>query len=182
VLALGDRQYKNFCGFGRALDAWLHAAGARRDFECIEVDNSDPAALAAWQARWGDVAADQEDPADAFAPWRLTRANCSTPAAPVRRSSSWAGAAVGSDASLGFRRPRADRRCERSGAAARLFDRVAARRRRACSCWCARNSIPTARSAPHRACSPRRSRSATPWHCACGHIAPSASTAMKRGR
>ncbi|QSI29979.1 oxidoreductase [Variovorax sp. RKNM96] len=70
VLALGDRQYKNFCGFGRTLDAWLHAAGARRDFECIEVDNSDPAALAAWQARWGDVTVDHED-SEAFAPWRL---------------------------------------------------------------------------------------------------------------
>ena len=71
VLALGDRQYKNFCGFGRALDAWLHAAGARRDFECIDVDNSDPAALAAWQSRWGDIAPDHEDPVDAFAPWRI---------------------------------------------------------------------------------------------------------------
>ena len=72
VLALGDRQYKNFCGFGRALDAWLHAAGARRDFERIEVDNSDPSALAAWQARWGDAAAGNDDPASAFTPWRLT--------------------------------------------------------------------------------------------------------------
>jgi len=71
VLALGDRQYKNFCGFGRALDAWLHAAGARRDFERIEVDNSDPAALAAWQHRWGDAAAGNDDPAGAFTPWRL---------------------------------------------------------------------------------------------------------------
>jgi len=72
VLALGDRQYKNFCGFGRALDAWLHAAGARRDFERIEVDNGDPAALAAWQARWGDAAVGHDDPAGAFTPWRLT--------------------------------------------------------------------------------------------------------------
>lgn len=72
VLALGDRQYKNFCGFGRALDAWLHATGARRDFERIEVDNSDPAALAAWQAQWGDAQVAQQDPADAFTPWRLT--------------------------------------------------------------------------------------------------------------
>ncbi|MET3441280.1 sulfite reductase (NADPH) flavoprotein alpha-component [Variovorax paradoxus] len=70
VLALGDRQYKNFCGFGRALDAWLHAAGARRDFECVEVDNSDPVALAAWQAQWGDALT--EDPAAAFTPWQLT--------------------------------------------------------------------------------------------------------------
>ena len=87
VLALGDRQYKNFCGFGRALDAWLHAAGARRDFECIEVDNSDPAALAAWQARWGDVAVDHED-SEAFAPWRLaTREllNAGSAGAPVFR-------------------------------------------------------------------------------------------------
>jgi sulfite reductase (NADPH) flavoprotein alpha-component len=72
VLALGDRQYTNFCGFGRALDAWLHAAGAQRDFDPIEVDNSDPVALAAWQARWGDAVASDEAPAAAFAPWRLT--------------------------------------------------------------------------------------------------------------
>jgi sulfite reductase (NADPH) flavoprotein alpha-component len=86
VLALGDRQYKNFCGFGRALDAWLHAAGAKRDFECIEVDNSDPAALADWQARWGDAAIDPEDPAGAFAPWRLAKRellNAGSAGAPV---------------------------------------------------------------------------------------------------
>ena len=86
VLALGDRQYKNFCGFGRALDAWLHAAGANRDFECLEVDNSDPAALADWQARWGDIAAGQVAPADAFTPWRVTRRellNAGSAGAPV---------------------------------------------------------------------------------------------------
>ena len=86
VLALGDRQYKNFCGFGRTLDAWLHAAGAKRDFECIEVDNSDPVALAAWQSRWGEAAIDHEDPADAFAPWRLARRellNAGSAGAPV---------------------------------------------------------------------------------------------------
>ncbi|SFP56198.1 sulfite reductase subunit alpha [Variovorax sp. 770b2] len=86
VLALGDRQYKNFCGFGRALDAWLHAAGASRDFECMEVDNSDPVALAAWQVRWGDAAIDHEDPAGAFAPWRLARRellNAGSAGAPV---------------------------------------------------------------------------------------------------
>ncbi|MDH6168156.1 sulfite reductase (NADPH) flavoprotein alpha-component [Variovorax boronicumulans] len=87
VLALGDRQYKNFCGFGRALDAWLQASGASPNFECLEVDNSDPAALAAWQARWGDTAAiGHEDPDGAFAPWRLARRellNAGSAGAPV---------------------------------------------------------------------------------------------------
>ena len=53
VLALGDRQYANFCRFGRLLDEWLHAAGATRSFERIEVDNAEAATLAAWQAQCG---------------------------------------------------------------------------------------------------------------------------------
>ncbi|QFZ86611.1 oxidoreductase [Variovorax paradoxus] len=73
VLALGDRQYAHFCGFGRALDAWLHTSGAMRDFDPIEVDNSDPAALADWQSRWGDAPEDIDDATANFAPWRLTR-------------------------------------------------------------------------------------------------------------
>jgi sulfite reductase (NADPH) flavoprotein alpha-component len=89
VLALGDRQYANFCGFGRALDDWLHAAGAMREFERIEVDNSDPEALAAWQARWGDATDagnDSANAAAAFAPWRLVtreRLNPGSAGAPV---------------------------------------------------------------------------------------------------
>ena len=89
VLALGDRQYTNFCGFGRALDTWLHAAGAVRDFAPIEVDNSDPVALASWHARWGstpEAASGQEDAAAAFAPWRLTHRellNAGSAGAPV---------------------------------------------------------------------------------------------------
>ncbi|MDM0003714.1 sulfite reductase subunit alpha [Variovorax sp. J22G73] len=71
VLALGDRQYAHFCGFGRALDEWLLAAGASREFDRIEVDNSDPAALAQWQSRWGDVPLDDQDAAAPFAQWRL---------------------------------------------------------------------------------------------------------------
>ncbi|MFM9922422.1 sulfite reductase subunit alpha [Variovorax sp. H27-G14] len=72
VLALGDRKYAHFCGFGRALDEWLLAAGATREFDRIEVDNSDPDALAAWQAHWGDTPPDgTEDTPAAFAQWRL---------------------------------------------------------------------------------------------------------------
>ena len=56
VLALGDRQYQHFCGFGRALDDWLARAGAIREHARLEVDNSDTQALAAWRAQVGGSA------------------------------------------------------------------------------------------------------------------------------
>lgn len=49
VLALGDRQYKNFCGFGRQLDQWLQSQGAQAVYPRIDVSNSDPKALAQWR-------------------------------------------------------------------------------------------------------------------------------------
>ena len=94
VLALGDRQYANFCRFGRLLDEWLHAAGATRSFERIEVDNAEPATLAAWQAQCGGGAPadDAADPWEAAAPvavpWRLasrTLLNEGSAGAPVYR-------------------------------------------------------------------------------------------------
>lgn len=72
LLALGDRQYARFCGFGRQLDDWLRASGATPDFAPIEVDRGDPEALAQWQRRLGvDAAA----PAAAATPqpWTLAR-------------------------------------------------------------------------------------------------------------
>lgn len=38
LLALGDSQYKHFCGFGRAADAWLQKHGAQPWFNRIEAD------------------------------------------------------------------------------------------------------------------------------------------------
>ncbi|MBO3275104.1 PepSY domain-containing protein [Pseudomonas schmalbachii] len=49
VLALGDRQYQQFCGFARRLHGWLQGQGARPLFDGIEVDNGDAAALHGWQ-------------------------------------------------------------------------------------------------------------------------------------
>lgn len=87
VLALGDRQYANFCGFGRALDDWLHSAGATRTFERLEVDNIDPAILAVWRARCGgDAVAQVEDGSAKTVPWRLAareRLNAGSAGAPV---------------------------------------------------------------------------------------------------
>jgi sulfite reductase (NADPH) flavoprotein alpha-component len=74
VLALGDRQYANFCGFGRALDEWLHSTGATRAFERIEVDNGNPAALARWQTLCGGAGTLSTTPGNddsEFLPWRL---------------------------------------------------------------------------------------------------------------
>lgn len=48
VLALGDRSYRDYCAFGRALDVWLQACAARPLFERIEVDDGDPQAIDAW--------------------------------------------------------------------------------------------------------------------------------------
>ncbi|MFG6447459.1 sulfite reductase subunit alpha [Roseateles sp. BYS180W] len=48
LLALGDRSYPRFCGFGRALDAWLQRQGAQPLFDTLEVDRGDSQALSAW--------------------------------------------------------------------------------------------------------------------------------------
>lgn len=49
VLALGDREYEHFCGFGHTLDNWLRHSGAEPLFDLVEVDNGDEGALRHWQ-------------------------------------------------------------------------------------------------------------------------------------
>ncbi|WP_174515596.1 flavodoxin domain-containing protein, partial [Xanthomonas axonopodis] len=56
VLALGDRQYAQFCGFSRRVEQWLDAQGARALFSAVELDNVDPQALAQWHAQLGQIA------------------------------------------------------------------------------------------------------------------------------
>lgn len=82
VLALGDRSYAQFCGFGRVLDDWLRAAGARALFARIEVDRVDAAALDQWQHALGHIAGSADLPAHAapaFADWRLAARRCLNP-------------------------------------------------------------------------------------------------------
>ena len=74
VLALGDKEYTRFCGFGRALDDWLVSSGASPLFERIEVDNANEAAMAAWHHRLSHLAGTSDLPdwqAPAWEPWRL---------------------------------------------------------------------------------------------------------------
>jgi sulfite reductase (NADPH) flavoprotein alpha-component len=76
VLALGDRSYGQFCGFGRALDAWLARQGASRLFERIEVDRSASAAIEQWFQHLSHLAGTSDAPdwsAPAFGDWRLTQ-------------------------------------------------------------------------------------------------------------
>jgi len=55
MLALGDSSYAQFCGFARALDAWLHASGAQALFARVEMDCGAPDALRRWQQRIGQI-------------------------------------------------------------------------------------------------------------------------------
>lgn len=83
VLALGDRAYADFCGFGRRLDGWLRQQGSQPLFDRIEMDDDEPAALQHWQAALqslGPVAASAGDGGEAsglgwgaveFEIWRL---------------------------------------------------------------------------------------------------------------
>ncbi|AGU52272.1 putative FAD/NAD(P)-binding oxidoreductase [Variovorax paradoxus B4] len=81
LLALGDRHYANFCGFGRALDHHLRGHGAQALFPMIEVHNGDAGALARWQQSLAEAfgvlqpgAWKAHAPKAAlFEPWRLVR-------------------------------------------------------------------------------------------------------------
>src|SRR5687767_9660120 len=62
VLALGDRTYRNFCGFGRTLDTWLQRQCAVPMFDLIEVDNADEVALLRWQRHLGSLTGNDAAP------------------------------------------------------------------------------------------------------------------------
>ena len=88
VLALGDRSYKHFCGFGRRLDDWFRGRGAEPLFERIEVDNGDPAAMDRWRRQLlelrrelGGTASPAEALADSapFKRWRLAERHLLNP-------------------------------------------------------------------------------------------------------
>lgn len=76
MLALGDANYVNFCGFGRQVEGWLKQQGARELFARIELDNADPVALQRWRDELSGLGAAANMPAweDAvFDTWRLER-------------------------------------------------------------------------------------------------------------
>ncbi|WP_242415580.1 PepSY domain-containing protein [Sphingomonas panni] len=74
VLALGDREYAEFCAFGHRVDRWLHDHGATRLFDAIEADGNDADAQRQWQHQLAGLGGrtDQPDWAPAaMGAWRL---------------------------------------------------------------------------------------------------------------
>ena len=85
VLALGDRTYADYCGFGRALDGWLKRSGAEPIFDRVEVDNGDTGAIRHWQHQLGlmigaTVQADWNPPA--YDRWTLVERRHLNPGSP----------------------------------------------------------------------------------------------------
>ena len=78
LLALGDRHYAEFCGFGHALDRRLRALGASALFPLIEVDRHDAHALASWSQALARVSGSAIDAIGrqetaSYDTWTLTR-------------------------------------------------------------------------------------------------------------
>lgn len=74
VMALGDREYAEFCAFGHRVDRWLHGRGATRLFDAVEADGNDADAQRQWQYQLVGLGGrtDQPDWAPAaMAAWRL---------------------------------------------------------------------------------------------------------------
>ena len=53
VLALGDREYQQFCAFGVQVHEWLESCSARSGLVCV--DNMDAPSLQRWQAQVGQI-------------------------------------------------------------------------------------------------------------------------------
>ncbi|MFZ3206730.1 MAG: sulfite reductase flavoprotein subunit alpha [Pseudomonas sp.] len=75
MLALGDRQYAQFCGFALRVQDWLARQGARSLFAPVQVDAGDAAALADWQRQLGELTGAQPlgSPAQPYGLWALNR-------------------------------------------------------------------------------------------------------------
>jgi len=85
LLALGDRTYDQFCGFGHAVDGWLRRSGAKPLFDTVEVDDGEAGAIRHWQHQLnqitGAVAAPDWTP-PAYDRWRLVERVLVNPGSP----------------------------------------------------------------------------------------------------
>jgi sulfite reductase (NADPH) flavoprotein alpha-component len=85
LLALGDRSYDQFCGFGHAVDGWLRRSGAEPLFDTVEVDNGEAGAIRHWQHQLNQITGSVSTPdwaPAAFYPWRLVERTLVNPGSP----------------------------------------------------------------------------------------------------
>lgn len=82
ILALGDSDYRHFCGFGHALAQGLHRLGAHALFDLVEVDKQDASALRHWQYYLGQLTGKSHfadwTPAS-YSTWHLQSRECLNP-------------------------------------------------------------------------------------------------------
>ncbi|MFT3965285.1 MAG: sulfite reductase flavoprotein subunit alpha [Sphingobium sp.] len=89
MLAIGDREYPDFCGYGRRIDAWLTRSGAVRIFPLITMDRLDGEGEAAWQAALQHLGAGEGTRAQqhaAFVPWTLVERTELNPGSPALKA------------------------------------------------------------------------------------------------
>ncbi len=72
VLALGDRSYRHYCGFGQALSEWLKGQGAHFLFDTMLTDQGEQRTLDAWSAALAQTFGIQLNVQPHYEPWRLT--------------------------------------------------------------------------------------------------------------
>lgn len=89
LLALGDREYRDFCGFAHTVDGWLRRNGATALFDLVEVDDADPAAIRHWQHQLNQITGSTAAPdwtPPAYDRWRLVERrllNAGSPGGPA---------------------------------------------------------------------------------------------------
>lgn len=75
VLALGDREYTEFCAFGVEVDRWLESCGAKRSIDLVQIDGKDPAGERRWQDGLQQLGAQVDGLAwapEPFHPWVIS--------------------------------------------------------------------------------------------------------------
>jgi len=83
LLALGDSHYRDFCAFGRQLDAWLQASNARPLFARIETNRLDADSLARWENELQALGASPVSQTEApFCDWQFISRQCLNPGSP----------------------------------------------------------------------------------------------------
>jgi sulfite reductase (NADPH) flavoprotein alpha-component len=85
LLALGDRSYKDYCGFGHAVDGWLMRSGATPLFDVVEVDDADPEAIRRWQHQLNALTGSNAEPdwtPPSYDRWKLIERRLLNPGSP----------------------------------------------------------------------------------------------------